>query len=654
DVQEGKIYRAQAIAKDLLWGFASQDDRTLKKYTDRNSFVCPTESDYREVILQGLLLGCRVRDYEQRCGKVVEIGDLVMAISTYCRWLDGLKLRTKSGQIFLVRVKNVKKTEKCWTVSCYETSSPLPSDVIQGSLLEILFREEEKYWQTAVTGALFPFYTKKKTSTPAHPIENWPLLQCIYGDPSHLVLPGVARGDREIKLKNGEYMELNTRQAEALSRYNSPSMPSFVIEAPPGSGKTTTAAAMAVSYKGKGIQLILSTANVPVNNTALALAKFDLGTRSPIHLTSAEYEYKITEETRSPFTSLSLAKTREELRRKIEELEEQVEIAMSEEERKALKGEIYEACGPVLNEDHDIYIATLDTILKRVTKPNKDGSIHADAVKIRLKTQVERIIVEEASQFTEAALNALILNFPKAQIVLIGDSKQLPPFRYNENEIVSQLASRSALDVVKMKKNIPVIRLNEVYRASAPLCAPYSDAFYNGSLVSRKKMAVENPLGCLGKRTGGGRCLFWRVNKGVSYREWTSKVNEREITALAHIVSNLTKNGSGIDKKDVVVICYYEAQRRRAQANERLKGFEMLTVDSAQGREKRIVIVLTTRSSVPADANGSFFTSPKRINVAISRHQDALIVLGHPSIASAPNWTQVLAHKSFKHVEDNS
>ncbi|GMR37367.1 hypothetical protein PMAYCL1PPCAC_07562 [Pristionchus mayeri] len=448
-------------------------------------------------------------------------------------------------------------------------------------------------------------------------------------------------------------MELNTRQAEALSRYNSPSMPSFVIEAPPGSGKTTTAAAMAVSYKGKGIQLILSTANVPVNNTALALAKFDLGTRSPIHLTSAEYEYKITEETRSPFTSLSLAKTREELRRKIEELEEQVEIAMSEEERKALKGEIYEACGPVLNEDHDIYIATLDTILKRVTKPNKDGSIHADAVKIRLKTQVERIIVEEASQFTEAALNALILNFPKAQIVLIGDSKQLPPFKFKENKVESQLASRSALDVAKEKKNIPVIRLTEVYRASSQLCAPYSDVFYNGSLVSHKQPGKENPLACFGKKGGGGRCLFWKVNKGICEQDniqGTSKVNQREIRALVHIIGKLTSVESRIQKNDLMILCYYEAQRKEAEKN--LPGFEVLTVDSAQGREKPIVIVLTTRTSVPVESEEIFFTSPKRANVAISRHQDALI--GHPCLISAPNWARVLAHKSFKHVEDHS
>ncbi|KAF8363681.1 hypothetical protein PRIPAC_90604 [Pristionchus pacificus] len=41
-------------------------------------------------------------------------------------------------------------------------------------------------------------------------------------------------------------------------------------------------------------------------------------------------------------------------------------------------------------------------------------------------------------------------------------------------------------------------------------------------------------------------------------------------------------------------------------------------------------------------------------NVAVSRHGEALIVLGHPSIAAAPNWSQVLTDKYFQHIEDNS
>ncbi|GMR31195.1 hypothetical protein PMAYCL1PPCAC_01390, partial [Pristionchus mayeri] len=81
--------------------------------------------------------------------------------------------------------------------------------------------------------------------------------------------------------------------------------------------------------------------------------------------------------------------------------------------------------------------------------------------------------------------------------------------------------------------------------------------------------------------------------------------------------------------------------------------FEVLTVDSAQGREKRIVIVLTTRSEVSGEKSENFMNSPQRCNLAVSRHQEALIVLGHPNIASA-YWGKVLSQEYFDHYEDHS
>lgn len=97
-----------------------------------------------------------------------------------------------------------------------------------------------------------------------------------------------------------------------------------------------------------------------------------------------------------------------------------------------------------------------------------------------------QVVIDEASQLTEAALNAVIHSFPLAQLVLIGDSKQLPPFRYECGDPASELAARSALLVAKAKKNIPVIKLRRVYRAAPSAIAHYSECFYSGRLVSHK------------------------------------------------------------------------------------------------------------------------------------------------------------------------
>ncbi|KAF8364444.1 hypothetical protein PRIPAC_91367 [Pristionchus pacificus] len=669
--EEGQIYHVSSISRDSIDDLIIPSNVHRKQLTDRPSFVYSTPELYRQLILPALLLGSRVRDFEQRCAKVVQLGELILDMpSQNNRRLKGkqLKLRTISGQVFEVKVKfvNSNDADKRWMVECETPTEPLPRKVRQGALLEIMGGWDA---EPRVTGALMRYYAgtrfdfsnskkannqknqKKPEYKPAE-IGNWELLSCIYGDAAKKVYPAVDPSSPLIQLaKNAGHVQLNPEQAEAVARYKCTTCPGFVVESPPGSGKTMTAAAMAVSYKGEGVQLFLSTANVPVINMALALAKLDYGFLKAIHLISSEREDLMTAETRSPFSVLSLAKENEKLKVAIEALEREMEHAPNDEEKAKIKGAIDKACGPIFNDSYDIYFATVDMILGRLYKPNQGGKHHVDNIKKQLVNTVKRIVVDEASQLTESALNALILCFPNAQIVLIGDSKQLPPFRYTPKEVVSELAARPALDVFKDKINLPVIKLSRVYRASPSMMKHYSDCFYKGELRSFKAESAMNPFSCFGARSGGSKRLFWKVDKGIAKKQGTSKYNFGELKRLRYIV-NMLKN-SGYKEKDVMIISYYEAQRKKAEDElKELGDYELLTVDSAQGREKKVVIVLTTRTSVPSDA-GAFFKCALRCNVAVSRHQEALIVLGHPSIASAPNWARVLDQKYFKHVEDS-
>lgn len=582
DLVKGEIYHVAYLTYIKMGPWSSLSAQTRRKYIERSAFVCENLAAYRQLILPALLVGWRVRDYEQRCATVVQMGELRLSMTSQKgKWLERLKLKTSSGEIFMVAVTAVIKHEddKRWTVVCLELQK-LPSTVRQGCHLEIV--DEDNIWQSPVPSALFSFFSTTKTASTARPIDNWPLLDRIYGAPSHCILPCVPITDYSFRLSNGGTIKLNPQQTEAVARYNTPSILGFAIEAPPGSGKTMTAAAMAVSYNRNGVQLFLSTANIAVNNMALSLGKLDIGTRSPLHLMSSEGREKLAEQAESPYSALSLAKNQDELRVKIEEIENRtIEKGMHEQEqRKEQRDDIFEVCKPILDTPHDIYFATIDTILKRMTKPNKDGYLHEDTIKRQLESEVERIVIDEASQLTEAALNALILHFPKAQIVLIGDSKQLSPFKYTSGETVSELGHRSSIDVVKDKNNIPVIKLHEVYRASERLVAHYSDVFYDGKLKS-KKNEVQNPLTCFGDRITSPR-LFWKVKNGHGKQDGTSKINDREIETLVQIVTKLRE--SNITEKDVMIISYYEAQRKIAakMLKKYWKGYEVLTVDSAQ------------------------------------------------------------------------
>lgn len=570
-IKEGEIYHIPAISVDGIRGLYAITDERRKSYIERKTFECATIEAYQQVILPALLLGSRGRDFEQRCAQVEQMGEFVL--SAQRGFPKKLKLRTVLGHSFEVNVKKIQRNDedRRWMVTCHTPTEPMPTEVKKGCLLEIMsgFTPVPR-----VTDALMQPYLN------AHqPNTNWSLLSAIYGESSHRIHPRVTSSTVSIHLaKNAGVRHLNPEQAEAVARYNTPSIPAFAIEAPPGSGKTMTAAAMAVSYKGKGVQLFLSTANVPVLNMALELAKLDYGSLKAIHFISSECEGRMTEENRSPFSVLSLAKASERLRETIERLEEEKARAPNDEERKKAQDEINKVCGPIYDTNYDIYFATIDMILGRLFKQNLGGRHQVDFTKKQLQTNVERVVIDEASQLTEAALNAIIHSFPMAQIVLIGDSKQLVPFKYAEGDVVSELAARSALEVMKDKKNLPVIKLCRVYRASSVAMAHYNHVFYDGKLVSERPEPKENPLLSLGPYAKGSSCLYWQV-KGFTQQRGTSKVNSQEINTLQLIVNHLRQ--SKIDEKDVMIISYYDAQRKAAE-DALPKGYEILTVDSAQ------------------------------------------------------------------------
>jgi hypothetical protein len=91
------------------------------------------------------------------------------------------------------------------------------------------------------------------------------------------------------------------------------------------------------------------------------------------------------------------------------------------------------------------------------------------------------------------------------------------------------------------------------------------------------------------------------------------------------------------DKDDALigVICMYAEQKRliRQKFNQGIwsDGFKALvkidTVDSYQGKENRIIILSLTRSD--KQRSPGFLRTPNRINVAMSRAMDRLLVIGN-------------------------
>ncbi|GMT20081.1 hypothetical protein PFISCL1PPCAC_11378, partial [Pristionchus fissidentatus] len=212
-------------------------------------------------------------------------------------------------------------------------------------------------------------------------------------------------------------------------------------------------------------------------------------------------------------------------------------------------------------------------------------------------SKVTRVIIDEASLLTEAALFCLIWRFPQAQFVFIGDDKQLPPFMYDPRILGHELAGRSALSVVMKNENIPIISLEEVYRAPPSLVEPYNRLSYEGRLLSRKPEGdcILSSLGLIPPNRP--QLLFVQVDGKQERNKQTMSLHNNEERA---VVMGLLKRFPESMKDEILIICLYKEQKKRLQESLG-KDYTVLTVDSSQGKEKAIVILLTTRTEHAAD-----------------------------------------------------
>ncbi|GAA5936152.1 hypothetical protein JCM10213_004695 [Rhodosporidiobolus nylandii] len=125
-----------------------------------------------------------------------------------------------------------------------------------------------------------------------------------------------------------------------------------------------------------------------------------------------------------------------------------------------------------------------------------------------------------------------------------------------------------------------------------------------------------------------------------------STLNRDEVSLLVEIVGDLLQRNADLAASDIGIISPYYAQtrllintfesgfaasrlrktlgvRRAAEVSE----VEVNTVDGFQGREKAVILLSTVRSN-PGGHIG-FLTDRRRLNVALTRARDALIVVGN-------------------------
>jgi predicted RecB family nuclease len=355
------------------------------------------------------------------------------------------------------------------------------------------------------------------------------------------------------------------------------------IQGPPGSGKTYTGASMILNLVRQGKRVgVTATSHTVIRNLLTEVAK----AAERENLPSLQCLQKVTEAPETPIPGVNTT-------------------TKNAEARDALR----ESC-QVLG----------GTVWLWASKEFKDS--------------VDVLFVDEAGQM--ALANVLASAQAAKSIVLLGDPQQLEqPLKGTHPEG----AEVSALEHLLAGENTITVDkglfLEETWRLHPDLCKFTSELFYEGRLRSRTGLERQRLLGHHWLQESG----LWFVpvehegNRSSSAEE-VEKVGELVESLLTPSVS--WDDGKDhvrlLDVRDILIVAPYNAQV--ADLAERLPRRSRIgTVDKFQGQQAPVVIYsLTTSSQEDAPRGMEFLYSLNRLNVATSRAQAIVILLGTPRL----------------------
>ena len=244
-------------------------------------------------------------------------------------------------------------------------------------------------------------------------------------------------------------------------------------------------------------------------------------------------------------------------------------------------------------------------------------------------------IIDEAGKAFGAEL--VIPASVARKVILVGDHNQLPPtvtadvleedigYRLPLKEVEELLRRNMFHEIFGQLPDSSKGMLTTQYRMHKDIGDIVSKLFYDGYLKSHRK---DGDWTLTSKRL-----VFVDFTKVLNYRHNQSPSsksieNPTERAALHAVIERLYRHAKGM-KFSVLVVCPYEAQR--TAVDKEIKGSDfgfdvsVTTVDAVQGDEADIVILLMTRSH----GRVQFLLDRHRLNVALSRARDAVIVFGH-------------------------
>lgn len=292
------------------------------------------------------------------------------------------------------------------------------------------------------------------------------------------------------------------------------------------------------------------------------------------------------------------------------------------------------------------------------------------------KLHFDVAIIDEAGQLTiPAILGALRF---ASRFILVGDEKQLPPLVLSKEAAAQGLADSlfsqlKRFDQEYQEKHAMAlsacVSLRTQYRMNRHISHFSSTVFYDKQLLAHESVARR----CLTlkRATWHGQALpespavlqaikptsplvFLDVRSEMA----ETKASTEEALAIREIVGALLRRGSA--PQDIGIIAPYRAQvanvRRHLFSDHPDSGWQALsstsplsvdTVDRFQGGERPIIIISFATSTEPPTESmqREFLVNPNRLNVALTRAQRKLIIVGSlPALQNLPIFSRLVTY----------
>ncbi|TFK28523.1 RNA helicase [Coprinopsis marcescibilis] len=273
------------------------------------------------------------------------------------------------------------------------------------------------------------------------------------------------------------------------------------------------------------------------------------------------------------------------------------------------------------------------------------------------------IFLDEAGQATEpeAFISIKTMADPKTNIILSGDPKQLGPIIRSpiarilglETSYLERLMNSDVYEVGS-SNDAPVVKLTKNFRSHHSILKFPNERFYSGDLEPCADPAVTNSFLNSPFLPNNPRFpVVFHAVSGKDDREASSPsfFNIEEVLQVVSYVRQLKESRKfRASDNDIGIIAPYHAQCLKIRNSLRnvADSIKVGSVEEFQGQERKVIIISTVRSSkdfVEYDLRHTlgFVASPRRFNVAVTRAQALLVVVGNPHVLGLdPLWRAFL------------